>query len=84
MKHTSGPWEATEWEDPTWIVRGDRGSQFICQTLHGNDEANAYFIATAPTMADYIKYVEAKIDIDEIPMTFKEWKQAEIDLAEGK
>lgn len=32
-------------------------------------------------MADYIEYVENKISIDEIPMTFAEWKQAELDLA---
>ena len=79
--YTSANLRTLEWEDPTWIVRGDRGSQFICQTLHGNDKANAHLIAAAPIMADYIEYVEAKIDIDEMPMTFNEWKQIE---AEGK
>jgi len=31
-------------------------------------------------LLDYIDYVEAKIDIDEIPMTFSQFQKAETDL----
>ena len=38
-------------------------------------EANAKLIALAPTMFDYIEYVDAKLEIEEIPFTFEEWKK---------
>ena len=51
---------------------------------------NAHFIAISKIIADaydkitpmkdYIEYIEGKIEIDEIPFTFEQWKQAEIDL----
>ena len=44
--------------------------------------ANAELIASAPTMYDYIEYVKNKISIDEIPMTYNQWKQTEIDMAD--
>ena len=44
--------------------------------------ANAMLIAAAPTMADYIEYVDAKIAIDEMPFTYDQRKLAESDMAE--
>lgn len=44
------------------------------------DAANARWenvadlIAAAPTMADYIEYVDAKVDIGEVPFRFAQWQ----------
>lgn len=47
--HTPGPWKAFDSGDTQWTVRS--GKQFICNTLHANDKANARLIAAAPELA---------------------------------
>ena len=55
-------------------------------TSDAQNVINARFIAAAPETLrlyklslKYIFYVQAKIDIDEIPFTFEQWKQIEIE-----
>ncbi len=46
-KHTATPW-ATRSEGPQWFVHQSSNEwELICNTLHGNDEANAKFICRA-------------------------------------
>lgn len=44
---TSGEWTAHSHEDPPWLVSRSDGGELDCiaQTVHGNDEANARYIA---------------------------------------
>jgi len=32
-------------------------------------------------LEDYVSYVQDKIDMDEMPFTFKEWQQANVECA---
>ncbi len=48
--HTPGPWTARMLDDPQWVVASS--GPLVCNTLHGNDEANARLIAAAPEMLD--------------------------------
>ena len=59
MEHTKGIWSVskTKHDDCQCIVEAD--NQLICNTLGGNDEANAAFICTAVNCHDdLIKYGE--------------------------
>ena len=83
-KHTPGPWEL-RYDD---IITANKIDPIeICALNHDpagdppvDAEANARLIADAPTMKDYIEYVEAKIDIDEMPFSYDQWIQMEKDL----
>ncbi len=46
-KHTPGPWTASKFAEPQWIIRG---SSIVANTVGGNDEANAQLIASAPEL----------------------------------
>ena len=46
-------------------------------------EANANLIASAPKLDRYREYVDAKIDIDEIPLRYEEFEEITIAKAEG-
>lgn len=54
-KHTPGLWEAKPALAPQWTV--ETKDAFICQTLGGNDEANARLIATSPRLLAVCKAV---------------------------
>lgn len=51
-----------------------------------NDFVKEYggFLCPQHIMRDYILYVEAKIDIGEIPFTYKEWSICERAIKDGK
>ena len=46
---TSGPWSSMGEFDTQHVVRA--GKQMVCNTLHGNDEVNALYIAAANPVA---------------------------------
>lgn len=84
-QHTPGPWTLTTGADNERIVTStwdaDGLDDDVALVYGGNAadpdvrEANARLIAAAPTMYDYIEYVDAKIDIGEVPLRYDEWQQ---------
>ena len=95
-RHTPGPWRLDRHtyhvgpQGGWWTVRDARNisivavEPFDAAISDGETAANAHLIAAAPTMADYIEYVDAKIDLDEVPLRFAQWQDAAIALAEGR
>ena len=87
-KHTEGPWEVLTHTscgvaDQYWIV-GTTPPRIANLNFDNENKAemtaNAALIAAAPDMHNYIEYVEGKIDIEEIPFTFDQWKAVEADM----
>lgn len=58
-QHTATPWKAERSPDTQWLITSDK--QFIANTLHGNDEANAVFIVQAVNSYATLQAKNAKL-----------------------
>lgn len=59
-EHTPGLWLARKGIDPVWVIGPvdvEEGPYIIAQTVGGNDEANAHFIAAAPQMLEALEAI---------------------------
>jgi hypothetical protein len=74
------PWKVS-------IISGVAGGTMKEAVVHLTVETEAdtvrevlELVEAMPIMFDYIEYVDAKLEIEEVPFTFEEWKKAEKDM----
>ena len=62
-KFTPGPWAVgmggTD-QNPSFSIESQYGAGYVCQTLAGNDEANAHLIAAAPELYGVLHCIYTK------------------------